>query len=69
MGPETELFVNSLCKKLSNTHDENVAIAVILNQSENFYISPWMQCINTLLLSSLIGLTMQQIDIAQSILA
>ena len=48
---------------------EYVIIAVILDQSENFYISPWMQCITTLLLSSRIGLTVQQIDITQSILA
>ena len=34
-----------------------------------FYISPWMQCITTLLLSSRIGLTVQRIDITQSILA
>ena len=34
-----------------------------------FYVSPWMQCITTLLLSSRIGLTVQRIDITQSILA
>ena len=48
---------------------EYVTITVILDQSENFYISPWMQCITTLLLSSRIGLTVQQIDITQSMLA
>ena len=48
---------------------EYVAITVILDRSENFYISPWMQCINILLLSSRIGLTTQQADITQSILA
>ena len=48
---------------------EYVTITVILDQSKNFYISPWMQCITTLLLSSRIGLTVQRIDITQSILA
>ena len=47
---------------------EYVAITVILDRSEKFYISPWMQYSNILLLSSRIGLTIQQTDIRQSIL-
>ena len=43
---------------------EYVATTVILNRSEKFYISPWMQCSTILLLSSRIGVTKQQADIS-----